>query len=209
MNKAKTQSGFFQRLEVENYIERNPHDFSGLVRNVEKGNNKMFIEMKDSMINTFNVEDILEVSGVLKTEVSAKAEDFRRIKGIGFFDTYLDVNFARKIEKIVSISEQPLHTSGIDVLMDMILNSEIGLFILVKSFCPEIQGQELVKTLMICSLIGGSPPHKVFEQEPEKVPDHHVFSENIHMILLGEKGIGKSYLLKYTSELETDCKFLN
>ena len=159
------------------------------------------------MINTFNVEDILEVSGVLKTEVSAKAEDFRRIKGIGFFDTYLDVNFARKIEKISSISEyQTGNATALDSLMDSILSSEIGFFLLAKSFCPEIQGQELVKTLLICSLIGGSPPHKVFEQEPEKVPDHHVFSENLHLMLLGEKGIGKSYLLRYTSELSSDCK---
>lgn len=96
--------------------------------------------------------------------------------------------------------------SHLKPLMNTFLASEIGLFVLVKSFCPEIQGQDLVKTLIIASLIRGSPPHKVFQDEPEKVPDHHVFNENLHLMLLGEKGIGKSYLLKYTSELENDCK---
>jgi DNA replicative helicase MCM subunit Mcm2 (Cdc46/Mcm family) len=56
--------------------------------------------------------------------------------------------------------------------------------------------------------VKGSPPHLVFEKEPEKVPDHHVFNENLNLMLLGEKGLGKGYLLKYTSELQNDCKYL-
>ena len=98
---------------MENYRENTSKIYSLGLNVVDSSNSKMYIEMKDSMINTFNVEDILEVSGVLKTEVSAKAEDFRRIKGIGFFDTYLDVNYAKKIEKIVAITYQPKLESGL------------------------------------------------------------------------------------------------
>jgi len=101
----------------------------------------MVIEVKDSMINTFNVEDILEVAGVLKTEISARAEEARRIKNIGFFDTYLDVNSARKIDKMLSLNTTlKFGDTSVERLLHSILTSEIGLYILVKSFCPEVQG---------------------------------------------------------------------
>ena len=208
MNKSKTESGFFQRIEVENYMERASYDYTMQAQNQSYNNPKMVIEVKDSMINTFNVEDILEVAGVLKTEISARAEEARRIKNIGFFDTYLDVNSARKIDKMLSLNTTlKFGDTSVERLLHSILTSEIGLYILVKSFCPEVQGQDYVKTLILFSLIKGSPPHKVFINEPEKVPDHHVFNENLNLLLLGEKGLFKSYILKYLSELDTNCKF--
>jgi len=67
--------------------------------------------------------------------------------------------------------------------------------LLVASFCPQIYGQQLVKAALILSLLGGLPVHAPgAERRLRRRGD-------VHVLLLGDPGLGKSELLRALARL--------
>ena len=66
--------------------------------------------------------------------------------------------------------------------------------LLVHSFCPLIYGQELVKAGILLCLVGGS------------YSENH--RGNIHVLIVGDPGLGKSQLLREASILSTRGVFV-
>lgn len=164
------------------------------------------IEFQDGLINTFNPQDVLEISGIMKLEGSVNAQDFRKMKNAAFYDSYVKVNNVSKIEKLSKFYTMGNPNEHVKEVLNALEDSEIVFYLMMKSFCPQVHGQELAKALIILSLIGGSDLEDVFKNEPECVPDNASFSKNIHLLLLGERGVGKSYLLNYASYFSPNCK---
>ena len=71
---------------------------------------------------------------------------------------------------------------------------------LIKSFCPTIFGQEMVKVGILLGMIGGSSKNLLRES---------TFRETSHILLLGDPGLGKSQLLKFAVELLSHSVYVN
>ena len=75
------------------------------------------------------------------------------------------------------------------------ISSQPNLFnLLVHSVCPLIYGQELVKAGILLGLVGGNPS------------EHH--RSNIHVLMVGDPGLGKSQLLREASVLSSRGVFV-
>lgn len=76
------------------------------------------------------------------------------------------------------------------------------LSLLVASLCPAILGHELVKLGMLLGLVGGSPDTaNTSSSSSNDSQSGGGVREAIHLLMVGEPGIGKSRLLKAASEL--------
>ena len=164
------------------------------------------VEFQDSLINYFHPEDILELTGVVKIEASQTASNLRKVKNAGFFDIYMKVNHARRIEKLTRVRMSKALSNHTEQMLKAILHSKLGFYMIIKSFCPEVLGQDLMKGLVILSLVGGSSLEEVFDNTPGRVPEHHSLSNSLHLLLLGERGMGKSKLIRTAARLSSDCK---
>mmetsp|Transcript_67269 Transcript_67269/g.161236 ORF Transcript_67269/g.161236 Transcript_67269/m.161236 type:complete len:835 (-) Transcript_67269:41-2545(-) len=67
--------------------------------------------------------------------------------------------------------------------------------LLVASFCPQIYGQRLVKAALLLALFGGLP---IFDGSTEKRLRRR---GDVHVLLLGDPGLGKSELLRALAQL--------
>jgi DNA helicase MCM8 len=73
-------------------------------------------------------------------------------------------------------------------IVERMRNDKQIFYSLIRSFCPTIFGQELVKAGLLLGIVGGSS--KAISQDTS-------FRETSHILLLGDPGIGKSQLLKF------------
>lgn len=71
---------------------------------------------------------------------------------------------------------------------------------LIKSFCPTIFGQELVKLGILLGMIGGSSKNLMRQS---------TFRQTSHILLLGDPGLGKSQLLKFAVDLLPHSIYVN
>lgn len=203
-NKAKAETGFYQRVKVEEYRPKQ----GKIGVEAKQSRQSIDIELQDGLINTLNPQDVLEISGILKLEGSLNAQDFRKMKNASFFDSYIKVNDLSKIEKLPTFYNNINTKDSLEEVMEALLDTDMAFYLLLRSFCPSVHGQELAKSLMILSLIGGSELKDVFKDDPDSVPDNTSFSGNTHLLLLGERGVGKSHLLNYASYFSSNCTYL-
>jgi DNA replicative helicase MCM subunit Mcm2 (Cdc46/Mcm family) len=96
---------------------------------------------------------------------------------------------------LINSLTQKTSIHGTDYDMGMInemKNNPNIYYSLVKSFCPTIYGQELIKAGLLLGILGGSA---------KNLSDESTFRETSHILLLGDPGLGKSQLLKFAVEL--------
>ena len=87
------------------------------------------------------------------------------------------------------------------------LRSERAAFpfdLLVASLCPEIYGHELVKAGLLLALLGGTRA----DASEKMVRDSIQVRSNIHVLIVGDPGMGKSQLLRRTSDVAARSVFV-
>ena len=72
---------------------------------------------------------------------------------------------------------------------------------LVRSFCPEIYGHELVKCGLLLSLLAGT-------EADSNARETITVRSNIHVLVVGDPGMGKSCLLRRVNELSPRSVFI-
>jgi len=212
MCKTKAQVSVIQRFVVQEIGADREQRFMGLAN----------CEVRDSMLGNMKLNKVAIISGIWKIEPAAKA-NAKTVTTKGIYDHFLDVKNIEYMEDSNTLvsSDNPgvglnypgreltFKDSLKDRLTMALANCPLTFYALVGSFCPNVPGQELAKSCLLLTLVGGTNPADLFAQE--KNTEEFVrgtFRSNMHALLLGERGVGKTELLKFVEGLSPNSRNL-
>ena len=196
-------------------------------------------EIKDDLIDSCISGDIVTVCGVMKTELQNDQKGFGGSRGganknRALHSSYIDVNSIKSSnsEFFLATAFGPQDENSTMNMADQKMNlAELNLIhkiaerrdlfpLLVKSVCPSIFGNEIVKCGQILALFGGTDYRLKAKagdyteflskddkngqvasiQQDEEEDDGKAMPPirpDIHMLMVGEPGLGKSQMLKH------------
>ena len=136
--------------------------------------------LEDDLVDSINPGDKIRTTGTLKT--------FREER-TGKFKNYIYVNHVEQLEQ----EFEELHIDEEDEQKILELSKDPHIHEkIIKSTAPSIKGYRNVKEAIALQLFGGAA--KTLEDETRLRGD-------IHILIVGDPGIGKSQMLKYVSKL--------
>ncbi|MDO5850621.1 MAG: minichromosome maintenance protein MCM [Methanobacteriaceae archaeon] len=141
---------------------------------------QMLLTLEDDLVDTLNPGDKVRITGTLKT--------FREERS-GKFKNYLYVNHIEPLEQEfeeLDISEED-EAKIKELAKDPHIHDKI-----INSTAPSIRGYRDVKEAIALQLFGGSV---------KNLEDKTRLRGDIHILIVGDPGIGKSQMLKYVSKL--------
>ncbi|WP_297980864.1 minichromosome maintenance protein MCM [uncultured Methanobrevibacter sp.] len=168
--------------EESTYIDTQEARMQEPLENLSGGTEpkQMLLILEDDLVDDLNPGDKVRITGTLKTfreEKSGKFKNFIYVNHIEpLFQEFEELKLSEEDEaKIIELSKDPhIH--------DKIINST----------APSIRGYREVKEAIALQLFGGSV--KLLEDQTRLRGD-------IHILIVGDPGIGKSQILKYVSKL--------
>lgn len=173
----------FRLLEGESkYIDTQTARMQEPLENLSGGTEpkQMLMVLEDDLVDNLNPGDKVRITGVLKT--------FREERS-GKFKNYIYVNYIEPLEQEfeeLSLSEED-EEKIIELSKDPHIYDKI-----IQSTAPSIRGHRPIKEAIALQLFGGSA--KILEDETRLRGD-------IHILIVGDPGTGKSQILKYVSKL--------
>ncbi|KAI8826185.1 MCM2/3/5 family-domain-containing protein [Fimicolochytrium jonesii] len=163
-------------------------------------------ELADEIVDSIMPGDVVTVSGVLKVVEGRKVDTYAGL--------YIDVNSIVKANdgRGINALANPTGNAGVlskagiayteaDLYGIRQLAEDPNLFsLLVHSLCPAIYGHEVIKATLLLALFGGRVKGSAGAQEDRGprncAPDHNTsVSSDIHIMLVGDRGMGKSQML--------------
>lgn len=141
---------------------------------------QMLIILEDDLVDTINPGDSIRVTGTLKT--------FREER-TGKFKNYIYVNHIEQLEQ--EFEELKISEEDEETILRMAEDPHIYEKI-IKSTAPSIKGYRDVKEAIALQLFGGAS---------KELEDKTRLRGDIHILIVGDPGIGKSQMLKYVSKL--------
>ena len=173
----------FRLLQEEShYIDTQTARMQEPLENLSGGTEpkQMLMILEDDLVDELNPGDKVRITGTLKT--------FREERS-GKFKNYIYVNHIEPLEQ--EFEEIHLDPEDEEKILELSKDPDIYEKI-IKSTAPSIKGYREVKEAIALQLFGGST--KQFEDETRLRGD-------IHILIVGDPGIGKSQILKYVSKL--------
>ncbi|KAK1320493.1 hypothetical protein QJS10_CPA03g01306 [Acorus calamus] len=183
----------FQKIRIQELQKPENYEEGRVPRTVD-------CELTEDLVDACIPGDVVTLTGIIK--VINKYMDVGRgkskNKNQGLYYLYLEAVSVRNSKS--QFSSDDLHVNGDDSFafspkdLEFIVKfyEEHGSDIfhqIVHSFCPSIYGHELVKAGITLSLFGGVQKHSM---DQNKVP----VRGDIHVIIVGDPGLGKSQLLQ-------------
>eukprot|EP01018_Ginkgo_biloba_P024667 Gb_07123 [translate_table: standard] len=191
----------FQKIRIQELLQAENHEEGRMPRTVE-------CELTEDLVDACIPGDVVTVCGIVKvinTDMDVGGGK-PKSKNLGLFYLYLEA-VSLVNSKSQSVSEE-LQDNSSNARAASLLNSQAfssrDLEFIVKfaqehgsdifrqilhSVCPSIYGHELVKAGITLSLFGGVQKHLI---DQNKVP----VRGDIHVIIVGDPGLGKSQLLQ-------------
>ncbi|XP_012282154.1 DNA helicase MCM8 isoform X2 [Orussus abietinus] len=145
------------------------------------------VELLGDLVNTCLPGDYVTITGIVKAE--GNSEPLRKKNTTNSFSLYMEA-----ISIVTNKNEtQCKSIMGIEFddkdYIEIKIHDQQNLFeTLVHSLCPGIYGHEIIKTGLILSLFGGSTKQADLREE-------------IHILLVGDPGLGKSQMLQACSHV--------
>lgn len=156
----------------------------------------MDVELTNDLVDAVVPGELISVSGILK---AADAEGRGNPTGNHAAALYLDAISIQKMRSLdatlggaassVSIPEQRLQE------IISVASNKTTLQTLVRSFCPHIYGNELVKMGLLLGLFGGS--RRGMQVDPSALS----IRSDPHILIVGDPGLGKSQLLSFSASV--------
>ena len=173
----------FRLLEGESkYIDTQTARMQEPLENLSGGTEpkQMLMVLEDDLVDNLNPGDKVRITGTLKT--------FREERS-GKFKNYIYVNHIEPLEQ--EFEELSLSEEDEEEILKLSQDEHIYHKI-INSTAPSIRGHNAVKEAIALQLFGGSA--KILEDETHLRGD-------IHILIVGDPGMGKSQILKYVSKL--------
>ena len=173
----------FRLLQEEShYIDTQTARMQEPLENLSGGTEpkQMLMILEDDLVDELNPGDKVRITGTLKT--------FREERS-GKFKNYIYVNHIEPLEQ----EFEELHLSEEDEEEILELSKDPNIYEkIIKSTAPSIRGYRDVKESIALQLFGGSA---------KQLEDETRLRGDIHILIVGDPGIGKSQILKYVSKL--------
>ncbi|ADC46442.1 replicative DNA helicase Mcm [Methanobrevibacter ruminantium M1] len=173
----------FRLLQEESkYIDTQSARMQEPLENLSGGTEpkQMLMVLEDDLVDELSPGDKVRITGTLKT--------FREEKS-GKFKNYIYVNHIEPLEQ----EFEELHLSEEDEAKILELSQDPNIHDkIINSTAPSIRGYREVKEAIALQLFGGSVKH---------LEDKTRLRGDIHILIVGDPGIGKSQILKYVSKL--------
>ena len=138
------------------------------------------VVMEDDLVDTLTPGDIVKITGVMKTVRDEKTKRFKN---------YIYGNFIEPLEH--EFEELKISEEDEEEIKKLASDPDVYNKI-INSTAPSIQGYREVKEAIALQLFGGSP---------KELEDKTRIRGDIHILIVGDPGIGKSQMLKYVSKL--------
>jgi replicative DNA helicase Mcm len=173
----------FRLLQEESkYIDTQTARMQEPLENLSGGTEpkQMLMILEDDLVDDLNPGDKVRITGTLKT--------FREERS-GKFKNYIYVNHIEPLEQ----EFEELHLSEEDEEKIIELSKDPHIYDkIIKSTAPSIRGYREVKEAIALQLFGGAA---------KQLEDETKLRGDIHILIVGDPGIGKSQILKYVSRL--------
>ncbi len=173
----------FRLLQEESkYIDTQTARMQEPLENLSGGTEpkQMLMILEDDLVDELNPGDKVRITGTLKT--------FREERS-GKFKNYIYVNHIEPLEQ----EFEELHLSEEDEEKIIELSQDPHIYDkIIKSTAPSIRGYRDVKEAIALQLFGGAA---------KQLEDETKLRGDIHILIVGDPGIGKSQILKYVSRL--------
>ena len=173
----------FRLLQEESkYIDTQTARMQEPLENLSGGTEpkQMLMVLEDDLVDKLNPGDKVRITGTLKT--------FREERS-GKFKNYIYVNHIEALEQ--EFEELHLSPEDEEEILELSKDPHIHEKI-INSTAPSIRGYRDVKEAIALQLFGGSA---------KQLADETRLRGDIHILIVGDPGIGKSQMLKYVSKL--------
>ena len=173
----------FRLLQEESkYIDTQTARMQEPLENLSGGTEpkQMLMILEDDLVDELNPGDKVRITGTLKT--------FREERS-GKFKNYIYVNHIEPLEQ--EFEELQLSEEDEEKIIELSKDPNIYDKI-IKSTAPSIRGYREVKEAIALQLFGGAA---------KQLEDGTKLRGDIHILIVGDPGIGKSQILKYVSKL--------
>ena len=173
----------FRLLQEESkYIDTQTARMQEPLENLSGGTEpkQMLMILEDDLVDELNPGDKVRITGTLKT--------FREERS-GKFKNYIYVNHIEPLEQ--EFEELQLSEEDEEKIIELSQDPHIYDKI-IKSTAPSIRGYRDVKEAIALQLFGGAA---------KQLEDETKLRGDIHILIVGDPGIGKSQILKYVSRL--------
>ncbi|OQD58330.1 replication control MCM [Methanobrevibacter arboriphilus JCM 13429 = DSM 1125] len=173
----------FRLLQEESkYIDTQTARVQEPLENLSGGTEpkQILIILEDDLVDVLNPGDKVIITGTLKT--------FREERS-GKFKNYIYANFIKPQEE--EFEELEISEEDEEKIIELSKDSNIHEKI-IKSTAPSIKGYRQVKEAIALQLFGGAA---------KELEDKTRLRGDIHILIVGDPGIGKSQMLKYVSKL--------
>ena len=173
----------FRLLQEESkYIDTQTARMQEPLENLSGGTEpkQMLMILEDDLVDKLNPGDKVRITGTLKT--------FREERS-GKFKNYIYVNHIEPLEQ--EFEELQLSEEDEEKILELSKDPQIYEKI-IKSTAPSIRGYREVKEAIALQLFGGAS---------KQLEDETKLRGDIHILIVGDPGIGKSQILKYVSRL--------
>ena len=173
----------FRLLQEESkYIDTQTARMQEPLENLSGGTEpkQMLMILEDDLVDELNPGDKVRITGTLKT--------FREERS-GKFKNYIYVNHIEPLEQ--EFEELQLSEEDEEKIIELSKDPKIYDKI-IASTAPSIRGYRDVKEAIALQLFGGAA---------KQLEDETKLRGDIHILIVGDPGIGKSQILKYVSRL--------
>lgn len=184
----------FQKIRIQELASADNHEEGRVPRTVE-------CELTEDLVDCCIPGEIVTVTAIVKVlnnhmDVGGGKS---RISSQGLYYLYLEAVSVRKL-KSHAVSDKEIQASGICHFQSSTVNDDFAVKYkekygtdvfrrILQSFCPSIYGHELVKAGITLALFGGVQKNSM---DQNMVP----VRGDIHVIVVGDPGLGKSQLLQ-------------
>ena len=141
---------------------------------------QILVVMEDDLVDSLTPGDIVKITGVMKTVRDEKTKRFKN---------YIYGNYIEPLEQ--EFEELKISEEDEEEIKRLAADPDVYNKI-INSTAPSIQGYQEVKEAIALQLFGGSP---------KELEDKTRIRGDIHILIVGDPGIGKSQMLKYVSKL--------